>query len=91
MPVKSDKIEIYPKQRPCFYAIKFTGEHTDEFVEAMLDLGLAIVSADEESHWIEVEGESTKHPIKPSQYFVRCGPYWDIMTSTEIMDEFVIG
>lgn len=89
----SDIIEIYPKRKWQFKAYKFAGEETRQllgFTLALEQFELELIEEDGK-YFLDGNTPDDTMEIKPGEYFVTCGPYWDVRNSTEIMDDFVIG
>lgn len=86
----AQKIEIFPKKNYGFYAVAFSSSPCDTFEEAIKPYDLELVI---EGGKVFLDGntEDDTLEIKPGQYFVACGPYWDVLSSTELMDDFIIG
>lgn len=86
------RLEIYPKERDSFFAISFTPDKYDD-LEDQLDNweDLSLVQDDDDKWYVYNDRTFKSAEIQSGYYFVVCGPFWDIMSPTELMDDFRIG
>lgn len=86
----TNRVEIYPREQDCFFAIQFTGYNFDEIEAAAkpLDVSLFI---EESSVYLDGNTPEDTAELPAFSYFVVCGPYWDVLTSEELRDDFRIG
>ena len=87
----TNRIEIYPKAKWKFQAFRFTGPpYGGDFLSALIRFD---VQVNEEGGLFYADGnhEDDTQEIKVGDYFVTCGPYWDVVTEQELQDDFRIG
>jgi len=87
----TEKLEIYPKTAGSFFAVPFVGKRSPGLEQAISDMDLVLSEEDDGKWYVDGNEDHETAEIKSGYYFVRCGPFWDVYSPTELMDDFRIG
>ena len=87
----SEKLEIYPKKEYGFYALPWPSRTQTDDITKFLETYELEINEEDGVFYVDGHEEDDTAEIKPGEYLVACGPYWDVLTLSEINDDFRIG